>query len=128
MSVLSILGEDRDLVIVEEERTIEIPAEWRVIKVTETMLVASKQHTAGDTRKWTVEYDRWLDNTATIEQIDVQSDSDICTVSNIQILGHDVIFFLSGGSIGERVTLLLTMTDDLGNIKQDTVKFTVVSP
>jgi hypothetical protein len=120
-------AEDRILVIVEEERTIQIPAEWRTITVLETMLVASKQHTVGDTRQWTIQYDRWLANTATIEHITAQSDSVTCTVNTPTILGTDVVFLLSGGKLGERATLTLTMTDSLGNIKHDTIKFTVVA-
>jgi hypothetical protein len=126
--VITVPEEDRILVIVEEERTIAIPLEWRKIRVLDTMLVASKQHTVGDVRRWTVQYDRWLDNAVKIEQIDVDSDSVTCTTSGIEILGDDVVFFLNGGSLGERVTVTLTMTDDQGNIKHDTIKFTVVAP
>jgi hypothetical protein len=92
------------------------------------MLLASRTHTAGDTKRWSVSYDRWLDNTAEIETIDIQSSSTTCTVNAPQILGHDVIFFLTGGTLNERVTLTLTMTDDLGNVKHDTIAFTVVAP
>jgi hypothetical protein len=125
---IAIPEEDRVLVIVEEERTIAIPPEWRQIRILETMLVASKQHTAGDVRRWTVQYDRWLDNAVKIEQIDVDSDSVTCTISGIEILGDDVVFFLNGGNLGERVTVTLAMTDDQGNTKHDTIKFTVVAP
>jgi len=90
-------------------------------------LLGSKQHTEGDTRRWTVNYDRWLANTASIEQVDVQSDSLTCTIGNIQILGRDIVFFLEGGNLSERVNVSLTMTDDLGNIKHDTIVFTVVA-
>ena len=126
--VLTIAEEDRNLVIVEEELTIKVPAEWRRIRVLETMLVASKSHTAGDVRRWTVEYGRWLDNAAQIQQIDVVSSSLTCTVSSTEILGDDIIFFLNGGLQGEQAILTLTMTDNLGNIKHDTVKFTVIAP
>jgi hypothetical protein len=91
-------------------------------------LLGSKQHTASDTRKWTVDYNRWLENTSDIEQIDVQSSSATCTVGNISILGPEVVFFLSGGELGERLTVTLVMTDKLGNIKTDTIAFTVVAP
>lgn len=120
--------ENRLLVVVPEERIIVVPPEWRAIKVMGTMLIASKPHTQGDTKLWTIQYDRWLANTATIEAIDVQSDSTTCTVNSPTILGSDVEFALTGGVIGERVTLILTMTDSLGNIKHDTIKFTVVAP
>jgi hypothetical protein len=120
--------EDRTLVVAGEERVIVVPPEWRKIRVLETMLVASKQHTEGDVRRWTVQYGSWLDNAAQIETIDVQSDSDTCTVNGTEVLGQDIVFSLSGGTLGERVTIKLTMTDDQGNTKNDTVKFTVVAP
>jgi len=126
--VIVIPAEDRVLIIPEESRTITVPPEWRKIKVLDTMLVSSKQHTAGDTRQWTVQYDRWLDNTATIASVDISSDSVDCTVDTPVILGTDVVFKLSGGTTGERVTLLMTMTDSLGNVKTDTLKFIVVAP
>jgi uncharacterized protein YacL (UPF0231 family) len=90
-------------------------------------LLGSKQHTVGDTKRWTVNYDKWLSNTATIDQIDVTSDSLTCTVGDVQILGHEIIFFLSGGEVNERLNVALTMTDDLGNIKHDTIAFTVIA-
>jgi hypothetical protein len=119
--------ETRLLVIAPEERTIVVPPEWRAIRVLETMIIASKQHTEGDSKLWTIKYDRWLANTATIEQIDAVSDSATCMVSTPTILGTDVVFLLEGGTLGERVTVKLTMTDSLGNIKHDTIKFTVIA-
>ena len=91
-------------------------------------LLGSKQHTVGDTKRWTVNYTCWLANSATIDQINIESDSPTCTVGNITILGHDVIFYLIGGTLSERLTLSLTMSDNLGNIKHDTIAFTVVAP
>jgi hypothetical protein len=62
----------------------------------------SKQHTSGNTKRWTVNYVRWLDNSAEIERIDVQSSSATCTVSQPpQILGRAVSFFLNGGMVGD---------------------------
>lgn len=91
-------------------------------------ILASKQHTVADTKRWTVSYDKWLANTAKIQQIDVQSDSNTCTVGAIEILGNDVTFLLSGGTLNERVNLALVMTDDRGNIKHDSIAFTCIAP
>ena len=91
-------------------------------------LLASKSHTAGDTKKWTVDYSQWLDNTASISQITVTSGNPDFTISNVLILGPQITFLISGGLLNDQTTLLLTMTDDLGNIKQDTVAFTAVAP
>ena len=88
----------------------------------------SKQHTAGNTKRWTVNYDRWLDNSAEIERIDVQSSSATCTVSQPQTLGRQVAFFLNGREVGETVTVTFTMRDGVGNIKNDTINFVCVAP
>ena len=92
------------------------------------MILGSKQHTVGDTKRWQIEYGRWLDNTATIEDASVVSSSASLTVSSPTILGREVVFLLSGGEVNETVTLSIEMTDSLGNVKHDTILFTVVAP
>jgi len=89
-------------------------------------LLASKQHTEGDTRRWVIKYGRWLDNTATIEQVDVTSSSETCTVSNEMILGQDIVFLLTGGILGETLMVTVVITDSFENIKTDTISFHVV--
>jgi hypothetical protein len=91
-------------------------------------LLGSKQHTEGDSKLWTVSYRRWLDDNAAIETVDVQSSSTSCTVEDVTKLGPEVKFILTGGILNERVNVTLTMTDNLGNIKHDTIAFTVVAP
>jgi hypothetical protein len=92
------------------------------------MLLASKQHTESDKRRWTVRYGRWLDNTATIDTINVTSSSDTCTVDTpATILGQDVVFFLNGGVLGETFTVTLVMVDSFLNKKTDTISFHVVA-
>lgn len=129
-ATITIPSEDQRLVVAWEDRIITVPPEWRVIKVerNSTMPVASKRHTVGDTRKWTVDYERWLDNTVDIETVDVQSSSTTCTIQSSSILGDTVVFFLTGGSLGETLTVSLQMTDTAGNVKNDVIAFTVVSP
>jgi hypothetical protein len=123
-------AENRCMILAWEDRIITIPPEWRKIKVERdsTMPLASKRHTVGDTRKWTVDYERWLDNTVDIETIQVQSSSTSCTIQSSQVLGDTVIFFLTGGNLGETLTVSLHMTDTDGNVKSDQIFFTVVSP
>jgi hypothetical protein len=91
-------------------------------------LLASKAHTEGDKRRWRVSYAKWLDNTATIDQITVTSSSMTCTVVDPTILGDEIIFFLVGGMLGETLTVTLDMTDSFENEKTDTISFHVVAP
>lgn len=91
-------------------------------------LLASKAHTEGDVRRWTVKYYRWLDNTATLEQANVTSSSTTCTVDDSSILGQDVIFYLNGGILGETLTVTIAIIDSFKNEKTDTISFHVVAP
>jgi hypothetical protein len=111
-----------------ETRRIKVPGEIRTIKVNNMTLLHSKSHTAGDTRRYTVDYSDWLDNPATITQCTALSSSADCTVNNTRVLGEEVVFFLAGGVQGEQLTVLMTMSDTDGNIKNDTIAFTVVAP
>jgi hypothetical protein len=92
------------------------------------MLLGSKTHTAGDSRRWIVDYSRWLDNTATITTVNLSSSSTTGTVDAGKVQGKEVIFHISGGTVGETSTVTLTMTDSFQNVKKDTLKFTVVAP
>ena len=122
--------EDHVILVPAEDRDIEVPADWRVIEISKErdMLITSKRHTAGDTIRWKVDYDRWLDNAATIDGMAVISSSNDLTIANIQLLGRHIYFFLTGGNVNEQVILTLTMTDNFGNIKHDTLQYTVVTP
>jgi hypothetical protein len=91
-------------------------------------LLASKQHTEGNKRRWQVSYAKWLDNTANIDQIEVTSSSTTCTVADPTILGDEIVFFLVGGVQGETLTVTLDMTDSFENEKIDTISFHVVAP
>jgi hypothetical protein len=91
-------------------------------------MLGSRTHTAGNTIRWRVEYGFWLDNAAEITGMQVTSSAPDLTVSNIQMLGRHIYFFLTGGTANEQATLTLTMTDNFGNVKKDTVQFTVVTP
>src|SRR4051812_49944374 len=119
--------EVRILKVAQDEWVIKVPSEWREIKVMGTMLIASKRHTEGDTKRWTVNYENWLDNAAKIESVDVQSSSDTCTVNDVTTSGPNVVFFLAGGVPNERVTVSLVLTDSLGNVKHDSITFTCVA-
>jgi hypothetical protein len=92
------------------------------------MILGAKQHTAGDTKKWTIEYEDWLDNTASIAQFVATSPSSDLTIANITILGHQGTFQVVGGVANEQVVVALVMTDSVGNVKNDTISFTVVPP
>lgn len=124
--------ESRTLTLAPQSRSIALLAESRAIALEEypMALLASKQHTVGDTRRWTVRYKRWLDNTVNIKTITVTSSSATCTIGMPApaIVGSDVQFFLTGGVLNETLTVSLQMVDSVGNTKNDTISYTVVAP
>lgn len=91
-------------------------------------MLGSRKHTAGDITRWTVDYSRWLENTATILTADVRSSSETCTAEDSSVLGRMVIFFMNGGEQGETLVVTITISDSLQNVKTDTLSFTVVAP
>jgi len=92
------------------------------------MLLGTKIHTAGNTIRWKVDYKYWLDNAAEITGMQIASSSADLGTTNIQMLGRHIYFLLTGGTVGEQATLTLTMNDNFGNVKRDTIQFTVTSP
>jgi hypothetical protein len=94
------------------------------------MILASKTHTAGNTTRWTLDYTRWLDNAATIVSAEITTPSVTCTVdpASVTVLGREVVFFLSGGAVGETLMASIVMEDSFGNIKNDSISYTVVAP
>lgn len=93
------------------------------------MILGSKTHTAGDVRRWEINYGRWLANTATIVSAAVISNSDTLTVTDPPtVLGREIVFFVNGGVVGETAILTVTMTDSFENVKSDTLHFTVLAP
>jgi len=92
------------------------------------MILGSKIHTAGDTKRWRISYAKWLANAVNIATAVLTSSSATCTVDDSVVLGDEVVFFLTGGVQGENVTVSVAMTDTDGNVKNDTILFTVVAP
>jgi hypothetical protein len=94
------------------------------------MLLASKNHTAGDTTRFVLAYGQSMENAATITSATFQSSSATLTVdpAKVQLLGQEVVFFVAGGVVGETATVTTVMQDSLGNTRNDTLAFTVVAP
>jgi len=125
-NVIIVPAEVREIIIPYDSRTIEIPSEQRIIYVEKEGFMFSKQHTLGNVIRWKVNYTRWLDRAATIVSAQVTSSSTTCTVSQTIVQGDDIIFYLSGGTSGETLTVSVAMVDNVGETKNDAIKFTVI--
>lgn len=97
--------------------------------------IAKRFHTAGNRRRWRVDYSDWLEPgvTATSAAVTLTDTTAAplvgATVDTVSVdaEGH-VVFWTNGGVVNEVFTINVTMTDSIGEVKKDTVAFSVVSP
>lgn len=97
------------------------------------MLIGLKQHSAGDTIRYEVDYSEWLDEGRTIRPnnfsatILVPAPADI-VITSVSVTADKLYFFVTGGSANEAFTVQVSITDTLGEVVVDTINFTVVAP
>lgn len=98
------------------------------------MLLGRKPHTAGNHKIFEVDYDQWLaDGDSLTAATVVLSSAFTATVTDVSIATITVkprhfYFTLIGGAVNETFTLDVQATDSRGEIKKDTLGFTVVAP
>jgi hypothetical protein len=98
------------------------------------MLLGTKAHTAGNKTRYFVDYSVWLDEGVSLSSATVVLDpaftatvTDITLTSVLCLPSHQVSFFMQGGSVNENFTLDVQVVDSRGEIKNDTLGFTVVA-
>lgn len=98
------------------------------------MLLATKQHTAGNKTRYGVDYCEWLEVGRTLDQsagftatVNAPAPADI-TLSGVSVTATRLYFFVAGGSLNEAFTVETKVTDTLGEVVVDTIQFTVVQP
>lgn len=92
-------------------------------------MLARREHTEGNTRRFIVDYRSWMNRGTTMQSFAVEADSDDITISGVAIQGDDTgVFLLSGGTTGDQFNVTLTLTTSYDEIKIDTVPFLVVAP
>lgn len=93
------------------------------------MQIARRSHTVGNKKRWIVNYCQWLGPGDTLSSCTVTSSSSTCTVSGAAVLpsANKVVFFLNGGVLNETFTVSVQVTDSRGEIKNDTISFTVIA-
>ncbi len=97
------------------------------------MLIGAKQHGAGNTIRYEVDYIDWLDEGRTLlptgfSATNITATVTDVTVSNVSVTAHKLYFFVSGGSVNEAFTVQTQVQDTLGETVIDTINFTVVQP
>lgn len=93
------------------------------------MILARKNHTASNKVYWTVDYGNWLEDGVTLLGAAVSTTDTSVTLGTPVIEdGHKIRFFVQGGTLNQAFTVSVAITDTKGQIKTDTVEFTVVAP
>lgn len=98
------------------------------------MLLGHKLHTAGNTRRYKIDYSNWLEEGESLSSGTVVippgvSLPDITLSPVASILNSTTLLFtMSGGSANEAFTLNVQIIDSRSEVKNDTVGFTVVAP
>lgn len=93
------------------------------------MILGRLNQTVGDRRRYVIDYSQWLDSGVTCASaVFTVTGSTSATVDTNTIVADKVIFFLNNGLLNEVFTVNVAMTDSRGEIKHDTLQFTVVAP
>lgn len=87
------------------------------------------QHTAGDTKNWTLNYVPWSLPGEILSTIELAVSSGTIEVANAAIhLGRHVHFQITGGEAGETVTITATVTTSKTRIKIESLEVCVNAP
>ena len=99
------------------------------------MLLGSQNITAGDKRRYFVDYGEFLIKGAILTAVTVTvsagATSSVGTGPTAPALNVDekgIIFWLTGGTLNEKFTANIQVTDNNSEIVNDTIQFTVVAP
>ncbi len=98
------------------------------------MLLKNLNFTAGNKIRYRLDYSNWLEDGSTVASgtatlvAQTPAITDV-TISGVLVdpTGH-LVFFVQGGSVNETFTVAVQATDSRGEIKNDTIAFTVIAP
>lgn len=90
------------------------------------MAIAKRPLTVGNNKRYTLNYGRWLPEGVTIVSQSVSASSANVTISNVTIKEIRLNFFVTATTVNETFTVSVQITDSIGQVKNDTLEFTVV--
>lgn len=96
-------------------------------------VLGRKQHTAGNTIRYAVDYSLWLDDGDTITGGVVTKDAASAAITDMTIgavtvtPSQHLVFTVQGGSVNETLTIDVQATNSRGEVKKDTAILTVVA-
>lgn len=94
------------------------------------MRIAKYVISPNERKHYTIEYDDWLDNAETIDDVEFTIPENTTTPlvvdeTDIDIAGTLVSYFVSGGVADENISVIVTITTSNGQIKEDEIVFSV---
>jgi len=99
------------------------------------MNLGTKNHTAGNTTRYAVDYSNWLDEGVTLVStsghavLDPTTAAPDVVITNVSIVpSGQLIFFVLATVVNETFTIDVQITDSRGEVKNDTCNFRVVAP
>ncbi len=92
------------------------------------MLLGNRHITAGDTRRYLIDYREFLQPGDTVSAVTVTTTSTHSSVGVIQrdVMDTRVFFFILAGAAGEVFTVAVQITTVFGEIVNDTIDFQTV--
>lgn len=138
-TLVAVPCEDEVIVSSPDELVFGVPGENSLIEILddfntiviedENSMQALRRFTAGNRRRYIVDYSSWLREGTSVDGFTAVSSSLTAAVTNAQPLPDQTCqFIVDGGVLGEEFTVTLTMTTSYGEIKLDDVPFLVVAP
>lgn len=91
------------------------------------MAIAKRAFTVGNTKRYTINYGRWLPEGVTIASATVTPSSANASISGQVAKDHRLTFLLTATTVNETFTVAVQIVDTIGQVKNDTLEFTVVS-
>jgi hypothetical protein len=99
------------------------------------MLLGSQNITAGDTRRYYVDYGEFLIKGAILTAVTVTVSAGAtstvgsgATAPKLNVDEKGIIFWLTGGVLNEKFTASIQVMDNNSETVNDTIQFTVVAP
>lgn len=94
------------------------------------MKLGNRTFTAGDKRKYTVDYSVFLAAGVTIASATVTTPDGSVTISGIDYATNPqkLAFFVAGGTLHQPFTVTVSVTDSTSQIVQDVIDYNVVGP
>ncbi len=93
------------------------------------MKLTERNFALDDRRRFVIDSGlEWLDPGVHVTDGSAVADDDTVTVDDVTVANNKIYLFVSGGTVNTTFTVTVTMTDSVGEVKNDTLVFNCVDP